>query len=153
MYGPNNHKGEEMINFNKEFILAGDATFTVENGKGQHYTYHIGSSSDDKRPKLYFARVMTGNENNNIENHYKYLGVIDPKTGMVRFTKASKYSDKSTEYLVLAWAIKQVWDQREIPAGYAIRHNGSCGRCGRKLTNPESLNTGIGPECAKMLGE
>ena len=142
-----------MINFTKEFLLAGDATFTVENGKGEHYTYHIGESeSDDKRPKLYFARVMTGTENTNISEHYKYIGVLDPKTGMVRFTKASKFADTSKEYLVLMWAIKQVWDQRNIPEGYAIRHNGSCGRCGRKLTNPESLTTGIGPECAKMLG-
>lgn len=138
-----------MINFTKDFVLAGEAVFTVENGKGEHYTYRIESSeAKDTRPPLYFARVMVGRDN---EGTYSYIGVVDTKTGSIRFTKASKHSDISKEYLVLAWALKQVWDQRTLPEGYAIRHSGNCGRCGRKLTNPESLNTGIGPECAKAI--
>ena len=28
-------------------------------------------------------------------------------------------------------------------------HSGCCGRCGRKLTVPESIDTGLGPVCAR----
>lgn len=33
-----------------------------------------------------------------------------------------------------------------------IRHEGKCGRCGRALTRPESIDTGLGPECAAKMG-
>lgn len=112
-----------MINISSEFVLAGDATFTVENGKGEHFTYHVGKSeSDAKRPKLFFARVLAGAESTDTKNNFKYVGVVDPKSGTIRMTKASKFSDSSKEYLVLAWALKQVWSQRQLPEGYTILH-------------------------------
>jgi hypothetical protein len=40
-------------------------------------------------------------------------------------------------------------ERGHIPTELVIRHNGSCGRCGRKLTVPTSIKAGIGPECAK----
>jgi hypothetical protein len=33
-----------------------------------------------------------------------------------------------------------------------VWHEGRCGRCGRKLTVPESIESGFGPECASILG-
>lgn len=33
-----------------------------------------------------------------------------------------------------------------------IWHEGKCGRCGRQLTVPESIESGFGPECVKMIG-
>lgn len=32
-----------------------------------------------------------------------------------------------------------------------VWHEGSCGRCGRKLTVPSSIETGLGPECAELV--
>lgn len=34
-------------------------------------------------------------------------------------------------------------------AGYKLHLEGRCVRCNRKLTTPESITAGIGPECAK----
>ncbi|MCH9729159.1 MAG: hypothetical protein K0U84_05675 [Actinomycetia bacterium] len=42
----------------------------------------------------------------------------------------------------------------ENPGKYAGRygmHSGNCGFCGRKLTDPASVERGIGPECLKKL--
>jgi hypothetical protein len=36
--------------------------------------------------------------------------------------------------------------------GCEVYHEGRCGRCNRKLTVPESIETGLGPECASKLG-
>ena len=30
-------------------------------------------------------------------------------------------------------------------------HEGRCGRCGRKLTVPESIEAGYGPECINLV--
>jgi len=34
-----------------------------------------------------------------------------------------------------------------------IWHEGRCGKCGRQLTVPSSIESGIGPECSKMLAK
>ena len=105
-----------MINITKENVLSGESIFTVQNGKGEQYTYRVEQSeTQSKRPTLYFARVITANDKSPV-----YLGIIDKKDGSVKFTKASKFSNTSKEYLVLAWALKQVWDQRTLPQGYSI---------------------------------
>jgi hypothetical protein len=37
---------------------------------------------------------------------------------------------------------------RALPAGVEVWHEGHCMRCGRALTVPESISTGLGPVCA-----
>ena len=32
-----------------------------------------------------------------------------------------------------------------------VYHVGKCGRCGKKLTDPESILTGLGPSCSKYM--
>lgn len=133
----------------KEFVLAGDAIFTVENGKGEHYTFKVEKKAAEKNyPDTWFVRTMTGTDN---VEHYSYLGILDAEYGGVRLTRASKFAEDDVRTRVVRWALSKIWAQGTIPEGYAIRHNGFCGRCGRVLTNPESLDTGIGPECAKIM--
>lgn len=40
---------------------------------------------------------------------------------------------------------------RELPEQVEVWHEGRCGRCGRRLTVPESISTGFGPECVKKV--
>ena len=35
--------------------------------------------------------------------------------------------------------------------GFEVWHEGKCGRCGAKLTVPESVASGFGPECVKLV--
>jgi hypothetical protein len=35
----------------------------------------------------------------------------------------------------------------ELPLGYLFQEESYCGKCGRALTDPESIDLGIGPEC------
>ena len=39
-----------------------------------------------------------------------------------------------------------------LPKTVEVWHEGICGRCGRKLTVPESVERGLGPECAGLVG-
>lgn len=134
----------------KQFITAGKATFTVQSVSGDYYTFRVNrKEASGNYKEAYFANVLTGPDNT---TDYTYIGMVDPQTGRVALTKSSKYNADSTIYRVLGWALHHIWNQKEIPAGYQIRHEGHCARCGRALTTPTSLDTGIGPECAKKVG-
>lgn len=149
----------QAVNISPEFLRAGRAIFTVANASGDHYTFRIvGSGLDDPGVEVdgsivrgnprWFAQLLTGPDN---EHDYTYLGCYNPATGDVRLTAASKMPEDSQPVRVLRWACKIVRAGRPLPAGYSIRHEGRCGRCGRTLTEPRSLECGIGPECRRKM--
>jgi hypothetical protein len=140
------------IDLDKKFFMGGNATFTVDNGKGTHYTFKIRQPKKDN-PRFtgsapHFASLLTGPDN---VNSYSYLGMITEREGF-KLTKASTMNDDSTPVKVFRWALKHALGDRQLPAGYAIHHEGKCGCCGRALTVPESIKRGIGPECWSKLG-
>jgi hypothetical protein len=123
------------------FFEGGNAHFTVSSATGERFTYRIRRPAQDKP---FFISVMTGPSN---EGSYTYLGIFDPATATVRTTANSKFAFDSKEAKVVRWAIAMVKASRELPAGYAIQHEGKCACCGRRLTVPASIATGFGPEC------
>lgn len=134
-----------------EFVAAGHAIFTVANGKGQHYTYRVVcSKASAKNPRsAWWVSFLTGPDN---EHDYTYIGRYYPQNGgSFTLTNASNLPAESLPVRVFAWAIAVIHGQKRLPDGYSIHHEGFCGRCGRRLTNPESIETGIGPECSKLL--
>ncbi len=128
----------------KDFVLAGQAVFTVTNPVGEYYTYRVDRVADEGKPARYFAKLLTGPDNT---SDYTYLGMVDEITSRVVLTRASRYTADSRPYRVLDWALSKVWECKELPAGYSLRHIGRCGRCGRPLTTPDSLDIGLGPIC------
>lgn len=50
------------------------------------------------------------------------------------------------------WLFSALQAGRDLTGKVTIRHAGSCGRCGRTLTVPASLDSGIGPVCADKMG-
>jgi hypothetical protein len=148
------------INITPEFVLSGNAIFTVSNTEGKHHTFNVEKSKPNERyPQNYFGRVLVGPDNNN-PDEYRYVGMlhispnpnIDPK---LVTTKASKLVDPVV-FKLLQWTLKVVWQVARgaytLPERITIQHEGRCGRCGAKLTNPASLDTGLGPECAERVG-
>jgi hypothetical protein len=136
-------KGSSMLS--KQFFFGGNATFTVENGKGAHYTFKVRQPKAKKKGDIppFFVSLMTGTDN---ESHFSYMGILLPD-GKVRATTKSKVTPDSVPFKVAEWAMGRCFNAQALPAGYKVRHNEKCARCGRKLTTPESLDRGIGPEC------
>lgn len=134
----------------REFVTAGRAIFTVQNSV-RHFTFKAARPAKDRKNENapIFLSVMTGTDN---ESHYTYIGILDKRNGTVRFTKGSKLAQDDQRVKVLQFVLNIVWGRWNLPAGYEIRHSGKCGRCGRTLTNPDSLDSGIGPECIKAVG-
>lgn len=132
-----------------DFVTAGNAIFTVSNNKGDHYTYRVSRvEANGNRPAAWFVSLLTGP--NNLDD-YTYLGMLDCNTGAVRLTKASRLGDDSTPVRVVRWAFGLIWGEKSVPEGYAVHHEGRCGRCGRPLTVPSSIETGLGPDCAAKI--
>lgn len=130
-----------------QFFTAGKAIFTVDNGKGDHYTYRVDRTPPkDNYPEAWLVKLLTGPNNT---RDYTYLGKLNPTTGQVTLTQKSRYQADTTPVRVVQWALNRVWEAKNLPEGYQIRHEGRCGRCGAPLTNPKSLDTGLGPECIK----
>lgn len=123
------------------FILAGNSTSTFLNPEtGNRFTYKVKKAKDSD---LYFVSVLTSSD------VYSYIGYIlkDFKHGKKSKIKNSAQSVKVFNYIFRKLKSGNLSDSIEI------WHNGKCGKCGRKLTVPSSIDTGIGPECFKSLSK
>lgn len=137
----------KQIELDKNFFIGGNATFTVDNGKGEHYTFKIKTPKFNESLRCIF--LLTGPDN---ENNYTYLGMVDRVLGFVKLTSGSRMTYDSVPVKVITWVMKHVYGDKLIPDGYSIRHAGKCGCCGRTLTEPLSLTRGIGPDCWNRIG-
>ena len=137
----------------KTFILAGDATFTIECPDATHHTFRVQHvEKNDRWPESFFVKMLTGPDN---ENSYSYLGKLNDFTGQVVLTAKSKLTADSFTYRLLNRILARIWGDDAASFeqhGYKVHHEGRCGKCGRKLTVPASVESGIGPECSKQMG-
>lgn len=141
----------------KDFVLAGKAVFTLKCpagfGEGKpHYTYRVKhKEADGTFPEAWFVSLLTGPDNT---RDYTYIGMLLPHSGQVQPTKKSKYTLESMPVKLINRVLYRVWaDQQQaiLDAGFDLHHEGRCACCGRALTTPESILTGIGPVCAAKL--
>ena len=130
----------------KEFALAGNATITLESeNTGKHFTYKIKQADDNAN--VYFVKLLCNKDN---ETDYTYVGCYYKDTGY--FHPCKKWRDKDS----LSWppsmrAIRYFFNKIDkIPTKLHVYHEGRCGKCGRKLTTPDSIKRGFGPECLKF---
>ena len=78
--------------------------------------------------------------------------MLDPQTGSIRLTSKSRFAEGSDVLKAARWVMGRVINNLQIPDCMEIRHSGRCGKCGKTLTEPKSLDCGLGPCCRKMLG-
>ena len=127
-----------------KFIAGGRSTFTVVNDLTENYfTFRVNLSRKDNR-KLAVS-VMTGSDN---ECSYSYighiwkLGAFQPNLNWVK--NPAKVYKATQGSIAFNWIWKHI---HNLPEAITVLHAGKCGCCGRKLTTPESIASGIGPIC------
>lgn len=127
----------------RRFALAGDATLTLQSRRtGQHYTYNIHKPDDQETDNIRFVKVLGG------DGRYHYLGTVRRNRGFST-TEKSQFGSNSPQ--ARAFAYFWTWTaENRLPGELAVLHEGRCGRCGRPLTNPESIRTGLGPICSGL---
>lgn len=129
----------------KNFVMAGNATFTLKSKKtGDRFTYRVRKSKDGR---IWFVSLMTGSDN---ESSYSYMGYVKTD-GTYSTTSKSKISPDAKSAKAFNWFYGNVVENESLPDTLEVWHEGRCGRCHRKLTVPESIERGIGPECAHYV--
>jgi Family of unknown function (DUF6011) len=132
----------------ERFALAGKATITLVSVKtGNRFTYRVSISPDGA---CHFVALLSGPDN---ESDYKYLGRI-ARGIFWQGRKTPRAGDigpdaPSSKAFAFAW---RAIVSGSIPSTLEIWHEGHCGRCNRKLTVPQSIAHGFGPECYGKLG-
>lgn len=136
------------------FILAGKAIVTLESEKtGNRFTYKISAPKDKETNKtdlgsdFRFVSVLVGPDN---WSNYKYFGYIRRGVFFHGGAKA-KIAVSAPSAGAFDWAWRAL-ARGTMPESLRIWHEGACGRCGLRLTVPESIKSGFGPECIKHVG-
>jgi hypothetical protein len=130
-----------------KYMLAGKSFVTlVSLASGNRYTYKI-ELTDKRNPNdadAYFVSLLNGPDN---WSNYQYIGLI--RNGSFGRTAKSRVSADAPSFIGFDYCFAQL--SKGTINGFEVWHEGKCGRCGRKLTVPESIATGFGPECAGMV--
>lgn len=146
----------------QDFIFAGNATFTLKSLKtGTRFTYKVRVKKEDAErlclgqqcpaEVVYFVSLLRGPDN---ENDFAYMGVLRKSPPRFFLTAASgKVGRAAPAHKALVWFVQMMRLERSVVLGVSLEvwHEGKCGRCGRKLTVPESIVAGLGPECAGRM--
>jgi hypothetical protein len=127
------------------FVTGGKAFFTLRSTKsGTRFTYKVTAS---EKGGSFFVSLLTGPDN---WSNYAYIGFIG-KDRSFRLTAKSNASADAPSVKAFDWTWTRLAAGKSID-GVEVWHEGKCARCGRKLTVPESIETGFGPDCAAKAG-
>jgi hypothetical protein len=125
----------------QKFIRGGRAVVTIQSERtGAHYTYRISRKEDDQP---FFVGLLSGGQ------EFVYVGLLGEDA--VRPTKKSRFTCDSQPVQALSYVMKHL-NAGKMPPQTIVRHEGKCGVCNRPLTEPTSLDRGIGPDCWAKLG-
>lgn len=128
------------------FILGGKSIFTVRNVvTGNRFTYKLTRKKSLKEgdDDVVFVKVLSRPDNN---SDYTFIGTIFGGTTYKHSAK-SQFGADTMSSKAIDWLVR---NSKSLPENIEVWHEGKCGRCGRKLTVPESIQSGFGPECSQM---
>lgn len=122
------------------FVKAGRAVFTITSTKTRtRFTYKMTKKENED---MYFIKVRNSHE-------YIYLGYY--KNGRYLTSKKSFQSESGKEHNAIEFFLNHI--ENEQLKGVEFNHEGRCAVCGRPLTDPETIEIGIGKTCLKKLME
>jgi hypothetical protein len=139
------------------FMLAGKSFVTLRSlSSGNRYTYKI-AAAPKRNPNdkdTWFVKLLNGQDNT---NNYVYIGIIRNTCGNNRvvgyefsWTSKSHVGKDAPSVLGMTFVVRML--AAGSMNGFEVWHEGRCGRCGKKLTVPESVASGFGPDCIEMVG-
>lgn len=124
--------------------MVNDGYYTLVYPNGEHRTLRIKTLKDGNLEGKTIIGYLNGTDN---VSQYKYFGFVSEEG--LRFWRKFEETE-SVERRSRILKAYQTLSENPSEAGktYAL-HSGNCFVCNRLLTNPESIEAGIGPECRK----
>lgn len=139
----------------KELVLQGKSIFTVVSNNTQtRFTFKVKASHHRQGWWVY---VLNGSDN---MNSYSYIGFINGVTK--QFRPSSQYIHNngviSVKFLPKSiLAFNWLWSNVHTVVGLdrinnklTLFHEGRCARCGHVLTDPLSIERGMGKDCYEL---
>jgi hypothetical protein len=125
-----------------QFIFGGKSFVTFLNTKSDgRFTFKV---VKHKKDDIFFVNVLTG------PDIYTFIGTV--RNDVYKHSHKSNISIGSQSVKVFTYVINKL-KINNLPSFIEIYHDGRCGKCGRQLTVPESIESGFGPECIKSLNK
>ncbi len=137
----------------KNFILGGNAIFTIRNEDTlNRFTFKVvrKKRQQEHEKPIYWIKVLTRSDNNANES-YTFIGAFSKERGFTHSLK-SYITVGALSVKVAEYYFKRLFDNT-LPAFINTYHEGRCGRCGRLLTVPESIEDGFGSECKQIINK
>jgi hypothetical protein len=131
-----------------ELFTAGHARLTlVNNSTGTHTTIHVKQARDKKDRKkkvpVFFVRVSLLGDG---DADYVFGGTYFQETGNISLAKGVAWDSQLGKVMAfIYYALKDPRIFRKKNA--SLMHEGRCCRCGLSLTNPTSIQHGLGDDC------
>jgi len=124
----------------KKFIFGGNSLFTLVSKKTKkRFTFKLKKA---KSKEAYWISRLRGPDNT---SDYEYIGAFFLDDGFKPKKETDAYSLKA-----IGWFLNNLKNDH-LSNQVELWHEGRCGICGRRLTVPESIDIGIGPECIKRI--
>lgn len=132
------------------YVRGGKGKFTLLSTKTNvHRTYSM-YTPEDQNPLLdrrLYVKFLNG------LNEFEFIGTIWEASSSKQLTFTLGRSVRPTLEADcvkgILWLVDKLNWNKELK-GIIFFHEGICCRCGRSLTNPESIERGIGPYCASQ---
>lgn len=125
-----------------KFIFAGKSIVTFLNTKtNNRFTFKVKAAKDSN---MFFVSVLTNPDT------YTYIGTCIE--GKFRHGKKSSISSDAQSVKVFDFILNKLV-LGTLPEFVEVWHEGHCGKCGKRLTVPSSIENGLGPECIKNLSK
>jgi len=136
------HAGFENAADALDFVFSGKAIVTLTSAvTDTHFTFKVSVSDDGN---VFFVKHLFGPDNS-WDGDWAFIGVIFSNNRAV-IHAGKKGKPHAPSFKALAWTLGNL-AAGSIPSTLTIQHNDACGVCGRELTDPVSVATGIGPIC------
>lgn len=134
------------------FMLAGMSEFILISGKtGTRFIYKLDKRESTKYKngeKQYIYWLNTGEKNGTMT----YAGVLffDSNDSQFKFGKGARGNLTIGDIRVKSLLyVLNAFHKGKTNINVTVMHTGKCGKCGKRLTDPESIALGLGPKCAK----
>lgn len=123
--------------------------YTIESKQtGEHRTFWVRTQEADAEfaPGRRVVSLLTGSQNDD-PACYTTFGFVE-EAGIRVFPSKRVVGERWIQFADLLWTLAldgafSLWAEK----GFTIMVEGHCLKCGRPLTDPISVRTGIGPKC------
>jgi len=124
-----------------------DGLYTVKREDETHITFRFRTQKDDDTfaPGQQIVSTLIGQNN---EGDYLQWGFVNAHTGGIAVWKSRR--DRVNDWPILAHAL--ITGDWQLAGLTYAKASGNCYICNRRLTVPESIESGIGPICAEKIG-